>query len=80
MRSVTLVLTIIKKLTLPKWEKDDRFDGEKFDDRIKRPEQVSCGKVEEEQGVQGHRNARKSTIYKEIFFTSLNNSNLKQQP
>jgi hypothetical protein len=41
---------------LPEGEKDDRFDGEELDDRIKGTEQVSRGKVEQEQSVQGHRN------------------------
>ena len=44
--------------TLPEGEKDDRLDGEELDDRIKGSQQVPRGKVEEEQGIQGHRNAK----------------------
>lgn len=40
-------------LTLPKGKKDDGFNHEKFEHRAVGAEQVSGGKVEEEESVQG---------------------------
>jgi hypothetical protein len=43
--------------TLPEGEEDDGLDGEELDDRVEGSEQVPRGEVEQEQGVQSHRNA-----------------------
>lgn len=39
-------------LTLPEGQEDDRFDGEEFEHRLVRPEQVACCEEEEEEGVE----------------------------
>jgi hypothetical protein len=42
---------------LPEGEEDDGLDGEELDDRVEGSEQVPGGEIEQEQGVQSHRNA-----------------------
>ena len=41
------------QLTLPKRQKDDRFDGEELEHGVERPQQVLCAEVEEKEGVEG---------------------------
>jgi len=41
------------ELTLPEGQEDDRFNGEKFEHRFERSEQVTGGEEEEEEGVEG---------------------------
>ena len=45
-------------LTLPEWEEDDGFDGEKLEDRVEGLEEVPRREVEEEQRVQRQRDRR----------------------
>ena len=42
-------------LTLPERQEDDWLDGEEFEDRIERPQEILGTKVEEEKGVEGQR-------------------------
>ena len=43
---------------LPEGEEDEGLDVEEFEYRVVRPQQVLGGKVEDDQGVQGQRDAR----------------------
>ena len=44
---------------LPVGEEDDTFDSEKLENWIVRPQKVFRGKVEEEESIQGHRDAER---------------------
>lgn len=42
-------------LTLPEWNKNDGLDSEEFEHGLKRLQEVSRGKIEEQVAVQGKR-------------------------
>ena len=44
---------------LPVGEEDDTFDCEKLENWIIRPQKVFRGKIEEEESIQGHRDAER---------------------
>ena len=51
---------------LPVGEEDDALDGEELQHRVVRSEKVLRGKVEEEQGVEGHRNAGEGGLFNSV--------------
>ena len=55
--TITITTTILGSnktfSTLPEWEEDDGLDGEELEYRVVGLEEVPCGKVEEEEAVEG---------------------------
>ena len=51
---------------LPVGEEDDALDGEELQHRVVRSEKVLRGEVEEEEGVEGHRDAGEGGLFNSI--------------
>ena len=63
---------------LPVGEEDDALDGEELQHRVVRSEKVLRGKVEEEEGVESHRDAAKDLLSYMIIFIIWSSSKLRR--
>ena len=47
-------MNLFNFINLPVREEDDTFDSEELENWIVRSQKVFCGKIEEEESIQGH--------------------------